>query len=68
MNVEVQITLRTSFDKYEDDESNELAKKQIQLWCEEVLSEDPNIPLFVMFKGGEETGQKEITVSVREVK
>jgi hypothetical protein len=65
--VQVSITLKTSFKKYDGEDLNKLAMQQIQFWCKEVLEEEDKIPLYVGSEAGEECGPKEIQVQIQVV-
>ena len=66
--VQANITVKVRFKDYGNVNSNKTALKQINVWLEEVLSEDPQIPLFVDSNYGEQTTMKIVDVQTFQVK
>ncbi len=62
LEVQADITVKIRFKKYASKYENELALKQIQIWLEETLEDDGQIPLFVASQYGEQTTSKVVEV------
>jgi len=66
--VQANITVKVHFKDYGNVNSNKTALKQINVWLKEVLSDDPQIPLFVDSNYGEQTTMKIVDVQTFQVK
>jgi len=61
--VKIKATIEVKFASYGKQELDDKAKEQIQIWVDETLKEEDQVPLFVSTQAGEESISKIVTVS-----
>lgn len=60
--VKIKATIEVKFTSYGKQELDNKAKEQIQIWVDETLKEEDQVPLFVSTQAGEESISKTVTV------
>lgn len=60
--VKIKATVEVKFTSYGKQELDNKAKEQIQIWVDETLKEEDQVPLFVSTQAGEESISKTVTV------